>query len=149
MNPRAKIELERREDARRAERRSKEVFAEVAHKMIVKKCKLPRPKVSRLEEAFKLQLITFPNFLESHYTREWKFNVKRRWRFDFCWPSRMVAVELEGGVYSGGRHVRGGGFEKDCEKYNAAALAGWKVGRFTARMVDNGEALAWLRKALA
>ena len=119
-------------------------------KMIEKKCKLPRPKVSRLEETLRLQLFSQDPFdsLLFHYTREWQFDAKRRWRFDFCWPGRMVAVELEGGVYSGGRHVRGRGFENDCEKYNAAALAGWKVGRFTARMVDNGEALAWLKEAL-
>ena len=119
-------------------------------KMIVKKCKLPRPKVSRLEATFDMHLaswVTRPAGIMC--VKEYQFDAKRKWRFDRAVPSRMVAVELEGGVYSGGRHVRGGGFEKDCEKYNAAALAGWKVGRFTARMVDNGEALAWLRKALA
>ena len=154
MNPRAKSKLERREDARRAERRSREVFAEVAVKMIEKKCKLPRPNVSRLEETFLIQLRAsygpaLPNPDPAFFwQREWQFDAKRRWRFDFCWPSRMVAVELEGGVYSGGRHVRGRGFENDCEKMNAASLAGWKLGRFTSRMVDNGEALAWLRRAL-
>lgn len=147
-NPRAERELERREEARRAERRSKAVFAEVAHKMIVKKCKLPRPKVSRLEEEFQLQLATFTN--RPIYTREWQFMGKqRRWRFDFAWPSSMVAVELEGGTWSGGRHVRGSGFEKDCEKYNEAILRGWRVGRFTAKMVKSGAAIEWLRQVFA
>jgi len=58
-------------------------------------------------------------------------SIGRRWRFDEAWPARKVAVELEGGVYSGGRHVRPEGFEKDCEKYNAAVSLGWRVLRFT------------------
>lgn len=73
--------------------------------------------------------------------REYKFHPVRRWKFDFCWPSKMVAVELEGGTWTGGRHTRPVGFEKDCEKYNEAAIMGWKVLRFTANMIRSGEAL--------
>jgi len=62
--------------------------------------------------------------------REYKFHETRKWRFDFCWPDIKVAVELEGGVFSGGRHTRGMGFVADCEKYNQAALLGWRVFRF-------------------
>ena len=36
----------------------------------------------------------------------------------------------------------------DCEKYNEAALASWKVLRFTAAMVRNGEALGVIERAL-
>ena len=73
--------------------------------------------------------------------REYRFHPTRRWKFDFCWPSKMVAVELEGGTWTGGRHTRPIGFEQDCEKYNEAAIMGWKVLRFTANMVRSGEAL--------
>lgn len=59
----------------------------------------------------------------------------RRFRFDRAWPEARVAVELEGGVWSRGRHVRGEGFERDCEKYNLAQALGWKVFRFTGRML--------------
>ena len=80
--------------------------------------------------------------------REYKFSPQRRWRFDFAWPDRMVAAEAEGGHWSGGRHVRGAGFEKDCEKYNAAAAIGWRVYRFTAAMIRSGQAIAVLEEAL-
>jgi len=36
-------------------------------------------------------------------------------------------VELHGGTWTGGRHVRGDGFADDREKVNAAQLAGWTV----------------------
>jgi len=68
--------------------------------------------------------------------REWRFHPVRRWRFDFAWPDRLVAVECEGGTWSEGRHVRGGGFENDCWKYNSAAVLGWKVLRVTGGMLD-------------
>lgn len=60
------------------------------------------------------------------------------WRFDFLWRSSRVAVEIEGGTWSGGRHVTGAGYADDCRKYNAAALAGFMVLRFTAEMLKGG-----------
>ncbi len=55
----------------------------------------------------------------------------RRWRFDWCWQSHRVALEVDGGVFSGGRHTRGAGFSKDMEKLNEAARQGWTVVRTT------------------
>jgi len=75
--------------------------------------------------------------------REWRFHSVRRWRFDFAWPDLKVAVECEGGTWSRGRHVRGKGFEGDCQKYNAAAVLGWKVLRVTGGMLDR-DALGFL-----
>jgi very-short-patch-repair endonuclease len=80
-------------------------------------------------------------------TPEYVFHPSRKWRFDFAWPDRRLAVECEGGVFTGGRHTRGGGFTKDCEKYNAAALLGWKVLRFTAAMIKNGSAIQQIERA--
>jgi len=70
--------------------------------------------------------------------REYKFDSKRRWRFDFAWPDKKIAVEIEGGVWlrSGGRHSRGKGFIGDCEKYNQAIMLGWKVLRYTAEIMQ-------------
>lgn len=81
--------------------------------------------------------------------RECRFHPTRRWRFDFAWPSHGLAVEVEGGIYSGGRHVRGKGFEDDCEKYNEAAAMGWTVLRFTGAQVRDGRAVKAITSALS
>jgi hypothetical protein len=78
---------------------------------------------------------------------EWVFAPPRRWRFDLAWPARMLAVEIEGGIWTGGRHTRGKGFEADCEKYNAAVLGGWRVLRVTGGMIRSGKALSIVREA--
>ena len=80
---------------------------------------------------------------------EFRFDPVRKWRFDYAWPEHRLALEAEGGTWSGGRHVRGKGYERDCEKYNAAALQGWKVLRVTTAMMNDGRALACLEAALS
>jgi very-short-patch-repair endonuclease len=80
--------------------------------------------------------------------REHRFAPPRRWRFDFAWPAKLLAMEVEGAVWTGGRHSRGSGFEADAEKYNEALLRGWRVLRVSTGMVKDGRALAWLEKAL-
>jgi len=67
--------------------------------------------------------------------REVMFARPRRWRFDFAWPAQRVAVECDGGTYTGGRHTRGDGYRRDAEKLNAAAALGWRVFRVTADML--------------
>lgn len=66
---------------------------------------------------------------------EYRFCESRRWRFDYALPDHKVAIELDGGAYTQGRHTRGNGFEKDLEKLNAATLMGWRVLRFTRGML--------------
>lgn len=61
---------------------------------------------------------------------EFKFHPDRRWRADFAIPSAKLLVEVDGGIWSGGRHTRGGGFIGDMEKLNAAACLGYRVLRF-------------------
>ena len=63
--------------------------------------------------------------------RNHRFDPKRRWRFDFAFHDQRVAVEIEGGTWSGGRHVRPRGYQADCEKYNRAVALGWRVLRYT------------------
>jgi hypothetical protein len=61
---------------------------------------------------------------------EYRFHPVRLWRFDYAWPSVLVAVEQEGGIWSGGAHARPAGIERDIEKYNAATLLGWRILRY-------------------
>ena len=75
---------------------------------------------------------------------EYRFDDSRKWRFDFAYPDRMIAVEVEGGEWVNGRHSRGSGMTNDCEKYNRAAQLGWRVFRFTGGMVKDGRAFAML-----
>lgn len=61
------------------------------------------------------------------YQKEVLFHPVRKWRFDYAWPNLKIAVEIHGGIHSGGRHTRGGGFVEDREKMNEAQLLGWIV----------------------
>lgn len=80
---------------------------------------------------------------------EHQFHPKRKWRFDLAIPSIKLAVEIEGAVYSNGRHTRGSGFIKDIEKYNTAAIMGWTLLRFTHVAHTNKEIIETVKKILA
>jgi very-short-patch-repair endonuclease len=69
------------------------------------------------------------------WAHEYRFDKKRRFRFDFAWPTQKVAVEIQGGTWTGGGHVRGKGYTRDCEKMNLAQSAGWRVFQFTTDML--------------
>ena len=91
--------------------------------------------VSKAEEtlAFQIRAVKLPEPVREH-----RFHETRKWRFDFAYPSQKLAIEVEGGVWSGGRHTRGSGFTNDCEKYNAALMNGWRVYRCTPDMIKKG-----------
>ena len=78
---------------------------------------------------------------------EYRFAPPRRWRFDQAWPAQKIAFEFEGGVWTGGGHVRGKVYTSNCEKYNEAALLGWLLIRATADQVASGDAAEWLLRA--
>lgn len=112
--------------------------------------------------------------------REFRFHPERRWRFDFAWPDVKVAVEIDGGGYgfrcrtcrgtgkaSGkfgpatcrtcggtgrmvGGHNTATGSTNDAEKGNAAVVLGWRVLRFTTRMLERspGECVQTLETVL-
>ena len=85
--------------------------------------------------------------------KEFRFCTTRQWRFDFAILDGHGAdfgIEIEGGVWvrGGGGHNRGKAFIDDMEKYNHAALLGWRVLRFTPQQVLKGEAIAFIRKVL-
>jgi very-short-patch-repair endonuclease len=88
------------------------------------------------------------------FEREYRFG-ERRWRFDFVvarggsrgYPVGRIAVEIEGGSYTGG-HKRGKAYESDVDKHNEAVRLGWKVYRFTSAHVEDGRAIAVIQQAL-
>lgn len=55
-----------------------------------------------------------------HPKREYVFLKDRKFRIDFYFEygGKKLGLEVEGGVYVGGRHTSGAGFMKDMEKYN-------------------------------
>ena len=79
---------------------------------------------------------------------EFRFHPVRRWRLDYAWPDGFVALEVEGGVWSRGRHTRPTGFLKDMEKYNTATALGWAIIRCTPQTILADETLSWLRMSL-
>jgi len=82
--------------------------------------------------------------------REFTFHPTRKWRFDFAWPEHKVAAEIDGGTMGPvrGRHVSPEGFERDAEKFNVAQAEGWRVFRYTSRMVRTGSAIIHLAREL-
>lgn len=58
---------------------------------------------------------------------EHRFHPARKWRFDFAFVSQKVAVEVQGGIWTRGRHTRGAALKQEWEKLNAAAAMGWRI----------------------
>ena len=69
--------------------------------------------------------------LQVECIKEYKFHPTRKWRFDYAIPEHKIALEVEGGVWTRGRHTSPNGFLNDIEKYNTATLMGWRVFRTT------------------
>jgi len=81
--------------------------------------------------------------------REVKFaKPVRNWRFDLGWCDAKVALEIEGGAWSGGRHTRGAGFIEDMAKYNYATSLGWQVYRVTPAQLDTLATVHMIRAAI-
>lgn len=64
-------------------------------------------------------------------TPEYRFHPTRKWRIDYAITDHMIAIEVEGGAWTRGRHTRGAGFVADMEKYNEATRLGYRVIRVT------------------
>ena len=81
-------------------------------------------------------------------TAELRFAPPRRWRFDFAWPEYKVALEIQGGIWIGGRHSRGAALVKEWEKLNTAAEMGWRVVYCQPKDCCKIETLEMLRRVL-
>lgn len=82
-------------------------------------------------------------------TPEYRFAPPRRWRFDYAWPDALLALEVEGGAFTRGRHTRGKGFIADMEKYSEAAVRGFAVVRVTPQQLATPYTLDLIRRGLS
>ncbi|HCU1862342.1 DUF559 domain-containing protein [Acinetobacter baumannii] len=87
---------------------------------------------------------TLVQHLKTHkisFEQEYKFHPTRKWRADFLITGTKILIEVEGGIWNGGRHTRGKGYLGDMEKYNSAAMMGFTVLRFSTEQVKAGVAI--------
>lgn len=82
-------------------------------------------------------------------TPEFRFHPTRKWRVDYAFEPQRLALEVEGGVWTRGRHTRGSGFLRDVEKYNELAARGWRLIRTTPDGLCSPDTLRVLTLALA
>ncbi len=61
---------------------------------------------------------------------EYKFMSERKFKFDYGHLKLKIAIEIEGGIYTGTGHAKIGKYLSDMEKYNLAALRGWIILRY-------------------
>ena len=86
-------------------------------------------------------------------SRELRFHPVRLWRFDYAWPEVKIALEVEGGLWLSkhgkkSRHFTGKGAQGDMDKYNAAAVLGWRILRTTPKGLRSARLLADLKACL-
>lgn len=110
-------------------------------KAVVNKVKKAQ-QVTSLHDKVLSQLVGLPD-----PATELLFHPKRKWRFDFAWEEQKLALEIHGGIHSGGRHTRGRGFVEDRAKMNEATLLGWTVLEVTPEHIKSGQLRAWLLAA--
>ena len=88
--------------------------------------------VKRIEARPLKEMKLILQLMKIDFVSEFKFHETRQWRFDISIPSLKIAIEYEGIMSRKSRHTTIIGYTKDCEKYNAATIAGWRVLRYNA-----------------
>lgn len=80
------------------------------------------------------QAKAFRHIMRCHegIVEEYRFDITRRFRFDYAIPEKMIGIEFEGIISEKSRHTTLTGYTRDTTKYNLAAVLGWKVLRYTA-----------------
>lgn len=93
-----------------------------------------KPDSSKLSDSDLEQ--QFLEFFREHYllpTQQYMFHPSRAWKFDFCWPSCKLAIEIQGYFHGHNSYT---GMSSDYEKHNAALLLGWRVLYFMSNDLD-------------
>lgn len=124
-------------------------LAEYRSKFPIKKGKKRRSvKGQRVQSEGEVTLARDLKALKIGFEQEYKFHPERNWRADFLITGTKILIEVEGGIWSGGRHTRGKGFTADCEKYAEATLLGYTVVRFTSGQVKSGYAIQAIERLI-
>ncbi|ENV44194.1 DUF559 domain-containing protein [Acinetobacter schindleri] len=108
--------------------------------------KRPKVKGEKVPNEFEAKLARELKTLKIEFEQEFKFHPDRKWKADFHLVDKKILVEVEGGIWSGGRHTRGKGYIGDMEKYNAATMMGFQVIRFSTDQVKSGHAIQQIEK---
>ena len=106
----------------------------------------PKVKGEKVPNEFEAKLARELKTLKIKFEQEFYFHPDRKWRADFHLIDKKILVEIEGGIWSGGRHTRGKGYIGDMEKYNAATMMGFQVIRFSTDQVKSGLAIQQIEK---
>ena len=92
-------------------------------------------------------------------TRQFSFALDHRYRFDLCWPTCLLAVEVDGGTWGKGPacpccgnrqplgHNTGAGIARNHRKHNLATYAGWRVFYVIPDWIEDGSALVLIAGA--
>jgi len=86
--------------------------------------------VKRIEARPLKEMKLILQLMKIDFIAEHRFHETRQWRFDIAIPAQKIALEYEGIMSRKSRHTTVTGYAKDCEKYNAATIAGWRVLRY-------------------
>ena len=73
---------------------------------------------------------------------------ERKFRFDYAFVDKKVAVEQEGGIWTRSGHSHPTGIIRDMEKYNLAASLGWRVLRVQPKDLLKAETFDLIKKTL-
>lgn len=81
-------------------------------------------------------------------TPEFRFDPNRKWRADF-YIAPDILLEVEGGLFvaGGGRHNRGASMLRDFEKYNRAAVLGYRILKVTPQQLCFQETVDMIQEA--
>ena len=117
-------------------------------KTIAKSKRQPRSEKIESESEGESLLSLQLKALKIAFEREFKFCQDRKWRADFHLVDKMILIEVEGGIWSGGRHTRAKGYLGDMEKYNSATALGYSVYRYSTEQVKSGMAIKEILKRI-
>ena len=117
-------------------------LAEYRQKYLKKK-RTSKPKRQKVKEESvgEATLATHLKSLRIDFEREFKFCESRKWQADFHLIGKNILVEVEGGIWSGGRHTRAKGYLGDMEKYNEVSKMGYTLLRYSTEQVISGKAI--------